>query len=222
MSWKDYSQKAYDWLTGVITPNVNLANTAAALLKGTATGGTETTIVDTSKDFDVAAFANKIARVTIGNIEYYRAISACGGDTITITTILDAVGSIAVVGSGEGAEGQVSIRCHGDLIGEVGDDYSVQIVQGTATTGDDIATLNTTTKTLTITVNLDGSSNPRTLAAGTLQTLLGNTVGIADKFEIPVGFTAGDLPIGGDAVPFAGGIDGIPVPVGAPYEILMG
>jgi len=222
MSFKDYSQQAYDWLTGVITPSINLSNTAGALLKGTATGGTETTIVDTSKDFDTAAFATKIAKVTIGDIEYYRAISACGGDTITITTILDAVGSIAVVGSGEGAEGQVSIHCKGDLIGVAGNDYSVQIVQGTATTGDDIATLNTTTKTLTITVNLDGSSNPRTLAAGTLQTLLGNTVGIADKFEIPAGFTAGNLPIGGDAIAFTGGIDSIPVPAGASYEILMG
>lgn len=330
MSFKDYSKQLYQWLTGARTPEVNLANAAAALLKGIATGGTETTIVDTSKDFDTAAFATKIAKVTIGNIEYYRAISACAGDTITITTIQDAAGAIAVVGSGLDAEGQVtisvaegtggdytvqfvsgtgvssassvtfdvasglltvtsptdvdenpvgimpgdlqgvintdanangiftvtavvggvalptetniltftddeitvgtglpaegrvSIHCKGDLIGTVGDDYSVQIVQGTATTADDIAMLNTTTKTLTITVNLDGTGSPRLLAAGSLQTLLANAVGIADKFVIPDGFTAGNLPIGGDAIPFVGGINEIAVPVGAPYEILMG
>jgi len=222
MSFKDYSQQAYDWLTGVITPNVNLANTAAALLKGTATGGTETTIVDTSKDFDTAAFATKIAKVTIGNIEYYRAISACAGDTITITTIQDAAGAIAVVGSGLEAEGRVSVHCKGDLIGVAGNDYSIQIVQGTATTGDDIATLDAENKLLLITVNLNALEEPRLLAAGSLQTLLANTVGIADKFEIPDGFVAGNLPIGGDAIPFVGGIDEIAVPVGAPYEILMG
>lgn len=222
MGFRDFSQQAYEWLMGTRTPNVNLANTAAALLKGTATGGTETTIVDSTKDFDTTAFASKIAKVTIGSIEYYRAISACVGGTITITTIQDAGGAIAVVGSGEGAEGQVSIHCKGDLIGEVGNGYSVEIVQGTATTGDDVVTLDAVNKVLLVTVNLTALSEPRTLAAGGLQTLLANTAGISDNFEIPDGFTAGNLPIGGDAIAFIGGIDSIPVPVGAPYEVLMG
>jgi len=30
------------------------------------------------------------------------------------------------------------------------------------------------------------------------------------------------LPIGGDAIAFTGGIDSIPVPAGASYEILIG
>ncbi len=241
MSFKDYSQKMYDWLTGNLRPNVipidangnekftpanpgvvSLLGTAAVLLKGIATGGTETTIVDNTKDFDMSALANRVAKVTIGGIEYYRAITACAGDTITIATIQDAAGAIAMVGSGEDAEGKVSIHCKGDLIGGVGNDYSVQIVQGTATTGDDVVTIDEENKILLITVNLDGSSNPRTLAAGGLQTLLANTVDIADKFEIPGGFTAGNLPIGGDAIPFVGGVDAIAVPVGAPYEVLLG
>jgi len=222
MSFKDYSKQLYQWLTGARTPSVNLANTAAALLKGVSTGGSVSTIVDNTKDFDAVAFANKMAKVTIGNIEYYRAISACAGDTITITTIQDAAGAIAVVGSGLEAEGRVSVHCKGDLIGVAGNDYSIQIVQGTATTGDDIATLDAENKLLLITVNLNALEEPRLLAAGSLQTLLANTVGIADKFEIPDGFVAGNLPIGGDAIPFVGGIDEIAVPVGAPYEILMG
>lgn len=178
--------------------------------------------MDNTKDFDMSALANRVAKVTIGGIEYYRAVVDCAGDTITIATIQDAAGAIAVVGSGEGTEGKVSIHCKGDLIGEVGNDYSVQIVQGTATTADDIATLDEENKILLITVNLDGSSNPRTLAAGGLQTLLANTAETSDKFEIPDGFVAGNLPIGGDAIPFVGGIDAIPVPAGAQYEVLLG
>ncbi len=222
MSFKDYSKQLYQWLTGARTPSVNLANTAAALLKGVSTGGSVSTIVDNTKDFDAVAFANKMAKVTIGNIEYYRAITACAGDTITISDIQAATGAIAIVGSGEDAEGRVSVHCKGDLIGAVGNDYSVQIVQGTATTGDDIATLDAENKILLITVNLTALEEPRTLAAGSLQTLLANTSGISDKLEIPDGFTAGNLPIGGGAVPFVGGIDSIPVPAGASYEILMG
>lgn len=231
----------YDWLTGKLRPKiipvdasgnekftpanpgvVSLFGTAAVLLKGTATGGTETTIVDNTKDFDISALANKVARVTIDGIEYYRGVVDCAGDTITIATIRDAFGAIAIVGSGEEAEGRVSVHCKGDLIGTIGDEYSIQIVQGTATTGGDVVTLDAENKMLLITVNLTASEEPRTLAAGTLQTLLSSTAGISDKFEILDGFIAGNLPIGGDAIPFVGGIDAIAIPVGAPYEVLMG
>jgi len=135
------------------------------------------------------------------------------------TDILSFTNDEMTVGSGIPAEGQVFVQCHGELMGTVGNDYFIEIVQGEATTGDDIATLDTTTKTLTITVNLTGTGEIRPIGSGSLQTLLANTVGIADKFFIDIDFIPNELPIGGGVIQFAGGTNEVPVVSGVDYVV---
>jgi len=137
----------------------------------------------------------------------------------TTTNILSFISDEMIVGSGIPAQGRVVVRCKGDLLGAVGNAYYIQIVQGEAITGDDIATLDTATKILTITVNLTADGQPRSIGSGTLQTLLANTVGIADKFLIDNDFIANELPVGGSAVQFAGGINGVIVVSGVDYVV---
>ncbi len=137
----------------------------------------------------------------------------------TSTEVLTFTDDEVTVGTGLPAEGRVSIACKGDLIGTVGNEYSVEVVQGTETTNDDVATLNPETKVLTITVNLDGSGQPRTLAAGSLETLLANTDVIKDKFVALPGFTADPIPVTTEPVPFNYGSDHIPVVAGTNYAI---
>ena len=62
-----------------------------SLLKGVASGGSDTTIVDDTKDFTSSAFANKLVKVQIGGIDYYRLISTTTGSTITIEQIASGV-----------------------------------------------------------------------------------------------------------------------------------
>ena len=56
-------------------------------LLGVATGGSGTTLVDASKDFDANLYINKTIRITIGGIDYYRLITNVVGDTITFATL---------------------------------------------------------------------------------------------------------------------------------------
>lgn len=189
------------------------------IFTGTAAGGTTTTLLDVDKNFEADSVKGRMIRFVLNSIEFVRKITACTGSQVTFGATIPDIGASLALGSGLDAEGKVEIHCKGDLIGKVGDDYSVQIVQGTATTGDDVATLDEENKILLITVNLTALEEPRTLAAGSLQTLLANTVGIADKFEIPDGFTAGNIPMTTGPIPFTGGQDGLPVVAGTKYTI---
>ena len=56
-------------------------------LLGVATGGTVTTLVDTTKDFDNNVFANKTVRIIIDGVDYYRLITSSTGNTLTFTTL---------------------------------------------------------------------------------------------------------------------------------------
>lgn len=56
-------------------------------LLGVATGGTVTTLIDTTKDFDNNVFANKTVRIIIGGVDYYRKITSTSGNTLTFATL---------------------------------------------------------------------------------------------------------------------------------------
>ncbi|MBU7006305.1 hypothetical protein [Phosphitispora fastidiosa] len=188
-------------------------------IRGTATDGTETMVIDSTKDFEADVLIGKVVKITIDGVDYFRRITGSVANSFIFPAILDPVAASAVIGSGQDAEGQVTIRCQGDLDGEAGNAYSVEIVQGVDTTGDTIASLEGTV--LTITVNLDGLGDPRLLAAGDMQNLIANTVGVSDKFIVDAVFVAGNIPIGGAAIPFTLGADGISVVAGTQYEIAV-
>jgi len=70
MSFKDYSQQAYEWLTDEIIPSVRLVS-----VRNVATGGSTTTIVDTTKSFETDLYKGKVAKVTVENVDYYCTIT---------------------------------------------------------------------------------------------------------------------------------------------------
>lgn len=189
-------------------------------LSGVATGGSTKTLTDDAKNFEADSLNGRLIKLMLGGIEYIRRITSSTGNQIGFTDTVPDAGAIAVVGSGEGAEGNVSIHCKGDLLGAVGNDYSIQIVQGEGTSGENFITLDEANKILLVTVDLNGLDETRILSAGDLQTLINNATDISEKFNIPDGFTAGNLPIGGDSIPFVGGIDGVPVIAGTEYRIM--
>lgn len=152
--------------------------------------------------------------------EIFTVTTVVGGFGLpTKTSVLSFTNDEMTVGSGTPAEGQVIVQCIGDLIGAVGNSYFIEIVQGEALTGNDIATLDTVTKTLTITVNLTAGGEIRHIGSGALQTLLADTVGIADKFFIDDDFIPSELPIGGGVIQFAGGTNEVPVVSGVDYVV---
>lgn len=86
MSFKDYSQQAYEWLTNGIIPSVRLV-----LVRGVTTGGSTTTVVDATKSFEAALYNGKVVKVTVDGVDYYCAITACSGSTLTFAAIAKAV-----------------------------------------------------------------------------------------------------------------------------------
>lgn len=86
MSFKDFSQRAYDWLTDEIIPSIRLV-----IVRGVATGGSTTTVVDSTKSFEAALYVNKVVKVTVEGVDYYATITACTGSTLTFAAIAKAV-----------------------------------------------------------------------------------------------------------------------------------
>ena len=58
---------------------------------GVATGGTDSTIIDTNKNFQTNIFDGNTIKITIDEIEYFTTIISTIGDIITIDTIAEAV-----------------------------------------------------------------------------------------------------------------------------------
>jgi len=54
---------------------------------GIATGGTKTTLIDTSKVYEADVLNGTIVRIHAGGIDYYRTISDTAGSTITFATL---------------------------------------------------------------------------------------------------------------------------------------
>lgn len=73
--------------------DINAANplpvtsTAVAVDSGTATGGSITTCVDTTKNWEVNMWEDAIIEVTIGGVEYHRTIVSNTADTLTFNTL---------------------------------------------------------------------------------------------------------------------------------------
>lgn len=86
MSFKDYSQLAYEWLTDDKIPSVRLV-----IVRGVSTGGSTSTVVDTTKSFEASLYVGKVVKVAVQGVDYYRTITACTGGTITFAAIAKAV-----------------------------------------------------------------------------------------------------------------------------------
>lgn len=67
--------------------NVYITTAEMAIDKGTATGGSNTTLVDNTKSWETNIWADAILQVKIGGIEYHRTILSNTADTITINAL---------------------------------------------------------------------------------------------------------------------------------------
>ena len=82
MSFRDYSQKAYEWLNDEIIPSVRLV-----IVRGVTTGGSATTLIDATKSFEADLYNGKVIKVAIDGVDYYCTITATSGSTLTFATI---------------------------------------------------------------------------------------------------------------------------------------
>ena len=97
-----------------------------SFIRGRATGGTATTLVDTNKNLASDVVKDKIIKVVINGIEYVRKITANTADTITFGALVAAVAATAVIEKTDG--GKVTITAVPE--GSYANDYQVVVQQG--------------------------------------------------------------------------------------------
>lgn len=189
------------------------------IANGTATSGSYGLLVDDTKDFGSKTLIGKFIKINKDGVDYYRKISDNNRFMFIFDDLIPVTNAITTIGSGEDAEGQVVLGCKGDLAGAAGNAVTVVIQHGSTDTGETHAVYDDTTKVLTFTVDTNGLGEQRLLAAGDVGNIL-TADALTSLFEVMGEFTAGNLPIGGDAFEFASGDNGVFVESGDEYEIL--
>jgi hypothetical protein len=185
------------------------ASIETAIIKGTATSGSTTQLIDTTKNFEADLLIGKTVKITIGNADYLRKITGCLVDMFGFQSIQEGAAASAVIGLEDTAE--VTVVCA--EAGEAGNLYTVQAIAAPGT--DD---------------NLSAS-----LADGVITVYLGKTAGeldpakntataVAEAIDQIPEFTATMTGSGGafplvEPTAFSGGVDAIVVTDGTPYEI---
>jgi hypothetical protein len=204
--------------------NVNVSSLSDVLdlviIRGAATDGLNGFLEDTNKTWIPDAYIGKTIKITIGETDYYPVITTNSANKVYFNAFDPPTNAVATLGSGEEGEGQIEMTLIGDLIGEAGNDYSIEVVNGNTNTGTDTIALDGVNKLFTITVDTDGSGNPRDLMAGNIAGAITANAEVAAVLQSQEpDFTAGNIPVTIEPIPFAGGDDGTPVGVGDIYEI---
>jgi len=166
-----------------------------------ASGGSKTTLVADSKDYEVDALANMLVKFTLGGITYVRFIISNTDDTLTFATLPGAVAT-AVVGAVEA--GQVTVTV--DAEGADANDYTLELVAGVGAEVPLSAAFND--GVLTVTLPTDENGDPAAATANE----------VASEIDDLDGFSAAMTGFGGNMDPtvspiaFTGGVDTV-VPV---------
>jgi hypothetical protein len=189
------------------------------VIRGIATDGLNGFLEDTTKNWTPDFLAGKTLKVTIENIDYFFVITSNTATKINFNPLAPPSGATAGLGSGEEGQGRVVLTLKGALLGTIGNDYSIQVINGDTDTGVDTITLDATNKLFTIYVDSDASGNPRQLQAGSIEAAILANPEVDAVLQMPTEFTTGYIPATDEPVGFAGGDDGIYVSAGDSYEI---
>lgn len=181
------------------------------ILKGTATGGSATDLIDTTKDFQLGLLTGKPVKITIDGTDYWRRITDNIPQAFAFSSIYPgSVDSVTVTGAGGGS---MTIACK--AFGVSG--YSIILLAGTGI--GQPGTVVFADDLLTITSPTDGSGTPMGIYPGNVESEINSTPELAVLFEV-THYNAGlVLDVMTEPADFAGGSVPIVVTAGTPYEI---
>ena len=177
---------------------------------GIATGGSKTTIVDTTKDFVTNMFTGNIAKVNISGKEYYRTVASNTATTLTIATL---PGASATAKIGETGTSEVTITVVAE--GIEGNEYSVEVVEAPGTNDNLSASL--TGDVLTVYLGKTSDSLDNTKNTGTL---VASAIDALPEFTAVLTGSGGVVPVTVNPVEFSGGIATVRPTVGTLYQIM--
>jgi len=200
-----------------IPTNLNATITTpiqTALLHGTSTSiGTTSTLIDSTKNFELDSLNTKTIKFSVDNTEYIRTITSSIGDTIGFAdTQLAIPASVTVTGS---TGGSMVINCK--TAGVSGNDYSVILVAGTGISQQGTVGFANNLLTITSPTNVDG--DPDQIMPGNVESIINNTPELAALFVVGTYQAGFPLDILSEPVPFAGGSEDAIVGSGVSYVV---
>jgi hypothetical protein len=204
-----------------IAESVNLelgASVEAVSHKGTATGGTNTTLVDSVLDILATFWVDKLIRIYHGTKKYIRKITASVGSTLTFAGLNTPVTEAAAVCEVDKAGGGKTTITHLNA-GAPGNATTVVLTDGTV---DGVLTGVLADDVLTVT-SAYATGAAVTITAAALTALI-ETDPILTEIFSAVETTPGNLDTGATVYAFTGGLDevvAIEVASGDKYEVLM-
>lgn len=116
------------------------------LATGRATGGTPTTLIDATKNFEVNALRGKYIKILINGVEYVREITANTANTFTFADLVAAVAATAAIEKTGG--GKVTITAVPE--GSYANDYQVVVQQGEGASAETTAAFEDGVLTITL------------------------------------------------------------------------
>jgi hypothetical protein len=126
-----------------------------------------------------------------------------------------------IIGIGCPDEGSLTIKCIGDLVGSIGNEWCLQIVEGQATTEDTLISMDANNKILIVTVNKTSDGNKRFVSTDDLSLIINSTDGIKEYFYINnENVVSGAVWFTETFIPFTNGTDAISIPTQTPYIVV--
>ncbi|GEM_PF-4195746 len=158
-------------------------------LRGRATGGTVTTLVDTSKNLSTDIVKDKLIKIVIDGVEYVRKITSNTADTITIPAIVTGVAAgIIFQPAGKG-----KITINASETGSYANEYWCYTEKGEGGNAETTAVFED--GALTITLGTDaGTAASAKIGAGVNKeiTITANEVGVLEGYSIEVAAGTGE------------------------------
>jgi hypothetical protein len=195
-------------------PRLKSFNDLGRINGGVATGGSNSSVADSTKNFEVNMFAGAIASVTIDNVNYLRTIISNTADTLTLAPLPGNAATATFSGDNDPPDsgGTVKVTC--TTPSAASNSYTIEVVEAVYV-AEAIATSATfLNDVLTVTLGVDASGNPQQRDATSV-------AGVIDELEefSAVVTEAGDIDPLVEPVAFSGGTDPTVVSAGDSYEI---
>lgn len=197
------------------------ADLAPIITLGTATGGTDSTLIDDAQSWTEHQWEGHRLVIERDGVQTRHTVINSADAAVSFGPSLgDVVEATATIGAGAEGEGQIVVTLVGKGAG--GNDWTLHLIAGTGDTGEDSATVDVEAQVITVVVDSDNDSNPRALMAGSLGAILHSQV--PEQITSALEFTAGTLPLGTEAEPviitFSGGADAPSVHAGDRYWLI--
>lgn len=221
-------------LSSVSIPDTNPVPTneigsGMVLIKGITTqDGSPSLFVDASKDFKAGALVGQTAKLTIGDIDYYRSVTSNTGPGIGINPIQEETAASAkLTGTATQPNGEVVVNYV--TAGEEGNVATIQLVDNVSGVPNQPMTgvLSLENGVHLVITSATQGVDPGASLGFTATDVAGyinddtDSLGLSSYFSA-VATETGQIDATPEPVPFTGGQDAVIVPAATPYEIIAG